>query len=615
MADAKISQLTRITNAEIDGADLVTVVDTDAVETKGMSFTELGNRFASAGHNHSGTYAPLVHTHAASDITAGTLADARISQSNVTQHQAAITITTSQISDFGSYLEDISGEPIGDLSDVTVADLADGEVLVSSGGVWINRTLAEAGIAAAAHAHAASDVNSGTFADARIAESNVTQHEGALSITESQISDFATYVKADGTVAFTGNQAMGNNRLTGLATPAADTDAATKAYVDAAIAGLAWKESVVAATTAAGTLATDFENGDSIDGVALATGDRILIKNQSTATQNGIYTVNASGAPTRAGDLEAGDGAAGVAVFVEQGTTNADNGFVCTNNAGGDVVGTDNLTFAQFTGTGGGESNTASNVGTGQGVFKQKTGFDLEFYEIAAGSSKISVSLVSDDVTIDLGTVSINDLSNVTLSSIGDDEILVWSSGSFINRTYAEAGVSVVGHTHDHGTITGLSDDDHTQYVLLAGRSGGQAIIGGTASGNNLTLASTAHATKGKVESIDQHQFDKSAHFGTEVDNGNSGTSDTVDWTAGNKQRSTLTGNCEIAFTAPPGACNLILKLIQDGTGSRTVTWPASVKWPGGTPPTLTTDADAIDIVAFYYDGTNYYGQAALDFS
>ena len=58
-----------------------------------------------------------------------------------------------------------------------------------------------------------------------------------------------------------------------------------------------------------------------------------------------------------------------------------------------------------------------------------------------------------------------------------------------------------------------------------------------------------------------------------------------------------------------------MLKLIQDTQGSRTVTWPGSVKWPSGTAPTLSTAANKVDIMAFYFDGTNYYGLSSLDFS
>jgi hypothetical protein len=144
----------------------------------------------------------------------------------------------------------------------------------------------------------------------------------------------------------------GGSVITQVGTPSAGTDAANKNYVDAAAQGIDWKASVRAATTAAGTLASSFENGDAIDGVTLATGDRILIKNQAAGAENGIYTVNASGAPTRATDADTNaEVTAGMSVFVEEGTTNADSGWVLTNN-GAIVVGTTALTFTQFTGLG-----------------------------------------------------------------------------------------------------------------------------------------------------------------------------------------------------------------------------------------------------------------------
>jgi len=93
-----------------------------------------------------------------------------------------------------------------------------------------------------------------------------------------------------------------------------------------------WKQSVKVATTTNGTLSTAFENGDTVDGVTLTTGDRILLKNQSTGSQNGIYTVNASGAPTRATDANTGESLVQAVVFVEQGTSNADKCFVCFTN-------------------------------------------------------------------------------------------------------------------------------------------------------------------------------------------------------------------------------------------------------------------------------------------
>lgn len=112
-----------------------------------------------------------------------------------------------------------------------------------------------------------------------------------------------------------------------------------------------------------------------------------------------------------------------------------------------------------------------------------------------------------------------------------------------------------------------------------------------------------------------QWTFGANTAYFTETDNGNSGTADTIDWTASNKQRSTLTGNCTFTFTAPGGPCSLVLKLIQDGTGSRTVTWPATVHWPGGTAPTLTTTANKVDIITFYWDGTTYFGNSSLNYT
>jgi len=143
--------------------------------------------------------------------------------------------------------------------------------------------------------------------------------------------------------------------FTGTVTLAADPsnalEAATKQYVDAATAGLNVHESVDAATTANINLSTDVENGDTLDGVTLATGNRILVKNQTTKSQNGIYVVAASGAPTRAADYNSSPEVdAGDFVFVEAGTTNAKTGWVQTNVI--TTIGTDDIEFTQFSGAG-----------------------------------------------------------------------------------------------------------------------------------------------------------------------------------------------------------------------------------------------------------------------
>ena len=95
----------------------------------------------------------------------------------------------------------------------------------------------------------------------------------------------------------------------------------------------------------------------------------------------------------------------------------------------------------------------------------------------------------------------------------------------------------------------------------------------------------------------------------TRSDSGNSSTAQTIDWSTANVRKSTLTDNCTYTFTAPgTGAGVLVLEVAQDATGSRTVTWPGTVHWSGGTAPTLTTTASKVDIFTFYYNGTTYFG-------
>jgi hypothetical protein len=136
---------------------------------------------------------------------------------------------------------------------------------------------------------------------------------------------------------------------------------ATRTYVDDKVAGLSWKQAVRAATTANGTLATAFANGQTIDGVTLATGDRILLKNQSSASENGIYIVAASGAPTRATDADSAAELVNASVYVSEGSTLADTQWTCTTNAT-ITVNTTALAFAQL--TSGGSSITVKDEGS-----------------------------------------------------------------------------------------------------------------------------------------------------------------------------------------------------------------------------------------------------------
>jgi|TARA_Y100000296_G_C5168178_1_gene255843 hypothetical protein len=161
----------------------------------------------------------------------------------------------------------------------------------------------------------------------------------------------------------------------------------------------------------------------------------------------------------------------------------------------------------------------------------------------------------------------------------------------------------------DHATGWGVLID--TDGTLV----GDPALHVKNASTDGLYVGSDMSVGIGTTTPAEALEVNNTIVFTSEYDNGNSSTADTIDFGNGNKQKSTLTGNVTYTFTAPGSVGNFLLVLVQDATGSRTATWPATVKWPGGTAPTLSTGNGEIDIVSFYYDGTNYYGQAGLNFS
>ena len=222
-------------------------------------------------------------------------------------------------------------------------------------------------------------------------------------------------------------------RITSLGTPTGGTDAATKNYVDAQLQGLDVKNSVRVATTANGTLATAFANGQTVDGITLATNDRILLKDQSTGSENGIYTVNASGAPTRATDFdENSEVTGGTFFFVEEGTTNADNGFVMTND-GTVTVGTTALVFTQFSGAGqviAGDALTKSGNTLNVGVDDSSIEINSDALRVKASGITNAMLAGSIDLTAKVtGALPVGN-GGTGLSSIAKGSVLVANSAN-----------------------------------------------------------------------------------------------------------------------------------------------------------------------------------------
>lgn len=266
----------------------------------------------------------------------------------------------------------VAGDPTLVLAD----DLGAVEALSTSGvavrtgtSTWVTRTITGtagrlvvtdgAGIAANPTLDLATVTDSGAGTFLKLTRDAYGRITGTQAVVTADITGLvdSTYVNTSGDT-MSGVLNMGSNQISGLAAGTSATDAVNKAQLDAAIAGLSWKNPVKAATTANITLSAP----QTIDGISAIAGDRVLVKNQTVTSANGIYLV-AAGAWTRTTDFDSVspiDEINDAAVFVQQGTTNG--GYAFVQSAVVATLGTDPIVFTQFTGA----SSIVAGIGLAQ---------------------------------------------------------------------------------------------------------------------------------------------------------------------------------------------------------------------------------------------------------
>jgi len=303
-------------------------------------------------------------------------------------------------------------------------------------------------------------------------------------LTAAKISDFQTTVNAtklNALAAPDGDVSLNLQRITSLAGPSVATDAATKGYVDSTAQGLDVKTSCRVATTANITLS----GTQTIDGISVVASNRVLVKNQTTASQNGIYVV-AAGAWTRSDDANTGTKLNGGSfTFVEEGTTNADSGWVMTTD-GTVTIDTTAINWSQFSGAGqidagNGLTKTGNtlNVATANAarIVVGSDSIDLATVTTTTPTGSATTSFVSG-ITVDAyGRVTAVTTSPITSSGVGTPGVIALSDSVSTNSSTTAATSAAVNTLN-----TSISGKLGTGGGTLSGKLSAVAATTGTAS-------------------------------------------------------------------------------------------------------------------------------------
>lgn len=269
-----------------------------------------------------------------------------------------------------------------------------------------------------------------------------TQIRGTTQIKDATVSVAKLLMNAD--------LAMATHKITGLVDGVNPQDAVTKAQLDAMSTGLDIKASVRAATIGNITLS----GTQTIDGVALTAGNRVLVKNQTDPSQNGIYVV-AAGAWSRATDADvSAEVSSGMFTFVSEGSVNASSGWVLST-ADPIVLNTTDLTFGQFSGAG------AVTAGNGLGQTGSVISLDTPSSLSASSTNAVTADSHTHAIDSSIARSAVTISAGTGLTGGGD----LSSNRTLSLDAHNHQGAGAAGGQLDHGlALTGLGDDDHTQY-------------------------------------------------------------------------------------------------------------------------------------------------------
>lgn len=295
-----------------------------------------------------------------------------------------------------------------------------------SGTTAITVTLSPSGVTAGTYPKVTVDTKGRVTAGSALADTDIP------TLTASKISNFMTTVytaRLDQLAAPTASVSMNNQKLINVADPVADTDAANKRYVDSARAGLDAKDSCRVATTANITLSAP----QTIDGISVIAGDRVLVKDQTATQDNGIYVVQAA-AWTRATDAdESAEVTSGMFTFIEEGTANADTGWVLSTN-GTITVGTTGLSFVKF--------SSAAAINAGDGLVQSGQDFNVvgtaNRLTVFANNIDIASNYVGQTSITTVGTITTGTWQGVSVkANYGGTGLTGYTAGDMIYATGA----------------------------------------------------------------------------------------------------------------------------------------------------------------------------------